>query len=85
MRRQTMFTYAAIFVFFPVVFFKKNFLFIDFWERNIDLLFHLLVHSLVDSCICPDPGLNPQPLHMGDNALTNWATQPEPQTAVFLN
>ena len=23
-------------------------------ERNIDLLFYLLMHSLVDSCMCPD-------------------------------
>ena len=29
-------------------------------ERERDLLFHLLMHSSVDSCICPDGGLNPQ-------------------------
>ena len=28
-------------------------------ERNIDWLLHLLMHSLVDSCMCPDWGLNP--------------------------
>ena len=27
-------------------------------ERNINLLFHLLMHSLVDSCMCPDWGSN---------------------------
>ena len=43
--------------------FKK---FIDFRERqekrerNIHLLFHLFVHSLFDSCVCPDWGSNPQ-------------------------
>ena len=30
-------------------------------ERNIDLLFHLFMHSLVISCMCPDGGLNPDP------------------------
>ena len=30
-------------------------------ERERDLLFHLLMHSLVDSYMCPDQGLNPQP------------------------
>ena len=44
-----------------------KFLFIDFRkreerrERNIDLLFHLLMHSLVDSCMRPDWGSNLQP------------------------
>ena len=38
---------------------------IDFRERgrNINLLFHLLMHSLVDSCVYPDRGSNPQPWH----------------------
>ena len=30
-------------------------------ERNIDLLFHLFMHWLVESSMCPDLGLNPQP------------------------
>ena len=34
-------------------------------ERNIDMLFHLVMHSLVDSCMCSDQGWNPQPWHMG--------------------
>ena len=34
-------------------------------ERNIDLLFHPLMHTLVDSCMCPDWGLSPQPWHIG--------------------
>ena len=32
-------------------------------EKNTDLLFHLLVHSLIDSCMGPDQG--------SDDALTN--------------
>ena len=34
-------------------------------ERSIDLLFHLFIHSLVDSCMCPDQGSNTQPWHIG--------------------
>ena len=34
-------------------------------ERNIYLLFHLFMHSLVDSCTCPEGGLNPQPWRVG--------------------
>ena len=30
-------------------------------ERNSDTSFHLFIHSLVDSCMCPDQGLNPPP------------------------
>ena len=41
-------------------------------ERDTVLLFHLLMYSLVDSCMFPDWGLNPQQ----DDALTNWATWP---------
>ena len=29
-------------------------------ERNIYFLFHLAMHSLVDSCMCPDQRLNMQ-------------------------
>ena len=45
----------------------KNIFFI-YWferERNINLLFHLLMHSLVDFCMCPDWGLNLQPWCIG--------------------
>ena len=28
-------------------------------ERNTNLLFHLFMHALVDSCMCPDRRLNP--------------------------
>ena len=53
------------------IFFK--FLFIDFrekareevGERETDLLFYLFIHSLLDSCMCPDQGLKPQPWHSG--------------------
>ena len=27
-------------------------------EKNIDLWFHLFMHSLVDPCMCPEQGLN---------------------------
>ena len=42
-------------------------LFIDLRERerNISLLFHLFMHSLVDSYRCPDWRSNPQPWHIG--------------------
>ena len=33
-------------------------------QRNIDLFFHLFMNSLVDSCMCPDLGLNLQPWHI---------------------
>ena len=33
-------------------------------ERNINLLFHLFMHSLVDSCRCPDQGWNLQHWHI---------------------
>ena len=45
--------------------FKKIFLFIDLRKRNIDLLFHLLTHPLVDAYMCPEQDSNPQPWHMG--------------------
>ena len=32
----------------------------DWRERNINLLFYLCMHSLVDSCMCPDRVWNPQ-------------------------
>ena len=36
-------------------------------ERDIDsnLLFHLFMHLLVDSYMCPDQGLNLRPWHIG--------------------
>ena len=40
-------------------------------ERNIDLLFHLLMHSLVDSYRCPDWKLNPASLAYQDDGPTN--------------
>lgn len=41
-------------------------------DRNIDLLCLLVKHLLFDSCMCPDPGWNPQPWCLG-MTLTNWA------------
>ena len=40
-------------------------------ERNIDLLFHLFMHSLVVSYMCPDQGIEPTNLVYWDDALTN--------------
>ena len=34
-------------------------------ERETDLLFHLSMHSLIDSYMCPDLGLNLQPWRIG--------------------
>ena len=34
-------------------------------ERNISLLFHLVMHSLVASCMCPDQRSNLQAWHVG--------------------
>ena len=60
--------------------FKKNYLWIleregREGEGNINLLFHLFMHSLVNSCLCLI-GVKPTALEYGDNALTNWSTQP---------
>ena len=41
-------------------------------KRNI---INFWFHLLVDYCICPDLGSNPQPWHI-DNALTNRVTLP---------
>ena len=53
-------------------------------RENTDLLFRLLMHSLVDSCLCPHQELNPQPWRSRDNALINWATGPGRQTVTHL-
>ena len=55
--------------------FKYIFVFIDFRNRQRKRerrgvggrgsLFHTLTHLLVDSCLCPEQGSNPQPWHMG--------------------
>ena len=38
-------------------------------ERDLNLLFHLFIHSLVDSCMCPDRGLNRQLWRIGTTFL----------------
>ena len=55
-------------IFHSFKFFKI--VFIDFREeegkerkKDIDLLFHLFMQSLVDFYMCPDWGLNSQPWH----------------------
>ena len=51
------------------LYFFLNFLFEIFREKkgewNIDLLLHLFMHSLVDFCLCPQWGLNPQSCRVG--------------------
>ena len=44
-------------------FLKNIYLFILEREgrRDIDMLFHLFIHSLIDSCVFPDQGSNPHP------------------------
>ena len=56
-------------------FFKKKKKFFLIGQRDVNVLFHLFMHSLADSCVCPDWGSNPQPWCIGDDAPTNWATQ----------
>ena len=47
------------------VFYVSCFVFLNWWvwerERNIGLLFHSLMHTLVDSCMCSGWGSNSQP------------------------
>ena len=48
-------------------------------ERNIDWLppVYTLTRDWTHNLgVCPDQGLNLQPLGVKDNAPTNWATQP---------
>ena len=40
-------------------------------EGERDLLLHPFMHSLVDSCMCPNWGIEPTTLAYQDNALTN--------------
>lgn len=43
-------------------------------ERNVDLLLHLLMHSLADSCLCPERGSNLRPwcVRTGSQQLSCW-------------
>ena len=73
----------------PFSYSYSQFLFIDLrerkghTERKINLLFHLFMHSLVDSCILTWPGIEPTTLAYWDNALTNWVNQPGPTFSIF--
>ena len=62
------------------MFFLKK-IFIDFRERGREerrkrerenLLFHLFMHSLIDSYTRPGLGWNRQPWYIKDDVLTNW-------------
>ena len=50
-------------------------------KKNIDLLCHVWMHSLVDSYL--SPGIKPATLGYQDNALTNWATWGGPEHSVL--
>ena len=58
------FPYCWFSFYFNAVFFShaEAFFFFLIWER--DLLFHLFMHSLVDSYVVPDQRLNQQPWHI---------------------
>ena len=58
------------FYYFPF----EKIVFIDFrereredrgWGERLSFLFHLFIHELTDSCMCPDGGSNPQPQCIG--------------------
>ena len=40
-------------------------------ERDFNLSFYLLMHSLADACLCPGGGIEPTTLACRDDALTN--------------
>ena len=46
-------------------------------QRNTDLFFHLLMHSLVASCMCPDQGLNPQLWRLGTTPQPSYLARAE--------
>ena len=60
-------------------------LFIDFWERNVDLLFPLFCAFIGCFLYVPWTGIEPAALAYWDNALTNWATQPGLKKEGILN
>ena len=51
-------------------------------ERNIDLLFHLFMHSLTASCMF-QLEIEPTTLAHRDDAPTNWATWPGPPSCLW--
>ena len=67
------FTHLPIFNFYLLIFIDR-----EEWrkrgrerERNIDLLFYLFMHPLVDPCMGPDWGVEPVTLACMDNTRTN--------------
>lgn len=73
-------------LFFFFLFLKKLHFLFYLWggerERSINLWLHLFMHSLRDSCTCPDQGLKPQ--YPGD-VLIHWATWPALSTIFQIN
>ena len=69
--------------------FKKHFfLFIYWlnWEGEISICYSIyLLHSLIDSCMCPDWGSNPQSTHVRDDAPTKWGTTPGKKSYVLID
>ena len=53
-------------------------------ERNIDLLFHLFMHSFVDSCVCPYQDRTPI-LSISGCILINRAIWPGPRLDFLCN
>ena len=61
---------------YPPPWFKIFFNLLIFRERggdNIHLLPHPFMHPLVDSCMCPNQGMESTNLVCWNDALTNWA------------
>lgn len=54
-------------------------------RSDIDLVFHLFMHLLVNSCMCSNPWIEPTILAYQDYALTNWATWPGHILIIIIN
>ena len=53
------------------------------WEKDIGLLSHLLMHSSIDSCMCPDQEIVSAILAYWDDAVTDWANWPGPDFSLI--
>ena len=71
----------ALFLIFIILF--VFYFFMDLREKIINLLFHLFMHSLVDSFMCPDWNWAYN-LGILAECSSNWATQPGPIIFAFI-